>query len=432
MTTACGLDFGTSNSALAISNHGQVNMVDVDPKNSNTKYLKSVLYFYRDEEGESIHTGEEAVQEYVLNGSDGRYMQSIKSFLPDATFTETTINRKSFSIDELVSIILKDLKTKGENTGNPELDSVVLGRPVVFSENPKKDKMAEERLRSAAKMAGFKNIEFQLEPIAAALSYEQTLEKDEEQLIFVGDFGGGTSDFTIIRLKGGNANDYDRNKDILSLGGIYIGGNTFDSDLMWEKAAPYLGKEVRVSLPMSSNRLGLSSTITSKLRLWNWIPQLKDPKFVRSVKEFHQFASFCDKRLIENLQTLVEHNLGLNLYRSVEKTKCALSDLDCATLDFNEQGIVINEAVQKEAFEGMIAANVAKIQGSIEETLNRAGLTEDSIDKVFLTGGSSYIPMLRRVFREKFGQEKIKHADAFLSVAYGLGLSAGYMFGRNN
>jgi len=431
MSTICGLDFGTSNSALAISHDGRVTMVDVDLKNSNPKYLKSVLYFYRDEERENIHTGEEAIEEYLLNGSDGRYMQSIKSFLPDATFTETTINRKSFSIDRLVSLILRDLKIKGEQAGNCELESVVLGRPVVFSEDPKKDGMAQARLRSAALLAGFKNIEFQLEPIAAALSYEKSLEPGEEELIFVGDFGGGTSDFTIIRLKGGNNNDYDRNDDILSLGGIYIGGNTFDSDLMWEKAAPYLGKDARVTLPMGSNSLGLSSTITRKLRLWNWIPHLKEPKFVRSLDEFYKFASFSDRRFIKNLQTLVEYNLGLNLYRSVEQTKCELSNLECATLDFNEQGIVIKERVRKEEFESMIKVNVERIKGSIGETMNRAGLCEKNIDKVFLTGGSSHIPMLQKVFMEKFGPEKIKHADAFLSVAYGLGLSANYMFGPN-
>lgn len=426
--TACGLDFGTSNSALSIHHDGKVRMVEIDPKNDNINYLKSVLYFYRDEEGEEIYTGEEAVEEYILNGTEGRYMQSIKTFLPDESFTDTVINRKNYAIDELVALILKDLKAKGERATGDSIDDVVLGRPVVFSEDPEKDRLAENRLKSAAELAGFRNIRFQLEPIAAALSYEKTLKEGEEHLILVGDFGGGTSDFTVIRITGGNRNDYDRNRDILALGGIYIGGNTFDSDLMWDKTARHFGKDVKVALPMSSNKLGLSTTITRKLRMWNWIPQLRAPKYVSSVKEFHQFASFSDKGLVENLQTLVEHNLGLNLYRAVEKAKCALSESEEAVIDFNERGIRIGEGVGKTEFESLIAPNVQKIENEIDATLKRAGLSAEEVDRVFLTGGSSYIPMLRRMFRSKFGEEKIKHADAFLSVAYGLGLSASYLF----
>lgn len=429
MASVCGLDFGTSNSSLAVGCNGRVGMVDVDYKNSNTKYLKSVLYFYRDEQGDRVHTGDDAIEEYLLGGLDGRYMQSIKSFLPDATFTETFINGRRYTIDRLVSLILKDLKKKGELAVNTSLDSVVLGRPVVFSEDSEKDKMAEQRLESAARLAGFKDVAFELEPIAAALAYEHSLEQGREELIFVGDFGGGTSDFTIIRLKGGNPNDYDRNRDILALGGIYIGGNTFDSDLMWEKVAPHLGKNVRVTLPMGSNSLPLSTTITRKLRLWNWIPQLKDPKFVRSINEFKAFASYSDRRLIENLQTLIEQNLGLNLYQSVERTKCVLSSTDEAVLDFNEQGISMAERVLKHEFDTIIAPNILKIEGAMDETLGRAGITPRGIDRVFLTGGSSYIPRVQQVFVEKFGSEKITQADAFLSVGHGLGLSALRLFG---
>ncbi len=196
-----GIDFGTTNSALAVNVNGHVRVVDVDPFNALGSTLKSVLYFDPDEK--AFFVGQEAIDNYIENDGYGRFMQSIKAFLPDESFHSTEIRGKYYQLDDLIAIILKKLKSEGEKYIDAVVDSVVLGRPVFFSEDKDKDKLAEERLKSAARKAGFKHIHMQYEPIAAALSYENSLSPGEEKIIFIGDFGGGTSDFTIMKVKGG-------------------------------------------------------------------------------------------------------------------------------------------------------------------------------------------------------------------------------------
>ena len=218
-----GIDFGTTNSALAVNVNSHVEVIDVDPFNTTGNTLKSVLYF--DPEEKEFFVGQEAIDNYIENDAYGRFMQSIKAFLPDDSFHSTEIRGKNYKLDDLIAIILRKLKGEGERYVGSSVDSVVLGRPVFFSEDKDKDKLAEERLTSAAQKAGFKNIYLQYEPIAAALSYESRLVSGEEKLVLIGDFGGGTSDFTIMKVVGGKQNiDVDRKKNILSLDGAYIGG----------------------------------------------------------------------------------------------------------------------------------------------------------------------------------------------------------------
>ena len=221
MSTVFGLDFGTSNSALSINIDGKVRLLDIDKDNSVSMTLKSVLYFHNEDQERNVYAGHEAVQNYIDTGGEGRFLQSIKTFLPDSTFERTEIYRKNYTIEELISLILKTIKARGEQIIGYPVDDLVLGRPVVFSEDREMDDLAERRLIEAARMAGFKNIKLQLEPIAAALNFENSFQSNEEKKILVGDFGGGTSDFTILRINAGNGNGHkhDRTKDVLSTGG---------------------------------------------------------------------------------------------------------------------------------------------------------------------------------------------------------------------
>jgi len=271
-------------------------------------------------------------------------------------------------------------------------------------------------------MAGFKNINLQLEPIAAALNFENSFQSNEEKKILVGDFGGGTSDFTILKVKGVNGHKYNRSKDVLSTGGVCIGGDSFDSEIMWEKVAKYFGKDVKVKSPMSGNWSGLSSFTMGKLRGWHLIPLLRAQKTMRYIKETKYLASNKDKLLLQNLENLIYYNFGYLLFQSIEKSKCELSSSSESHIAFNNYEIDINDKITKFEFEEFIESKIEEIQNCVSSVLSQAGLTNNDIDIVSLTGGSSFIPAINKIFTDNFGVEKTNQADAFTSVAYGLGV----------
>lgn len=426
MAAIFGLDFGTSNSALSVYSAGKVQLVDIDRYNRSGKTLKSVIYY--DNEDREFFIGHHAVNRYIENDAYGRYIQSIKSFLPDPSFEQTEIGMKTYKLDELVAFVLGCAKKRGEAFIGEQVDSVVLGRPVVFSEDPDCERLAEDRLLSAAKKAGFKNIQLQYEPIAAALAFENSMEVDQEKKVLVGDFGGGTSDFTIIKTIGGRGEkSVDRKSDVLGLGGVYIGGDTFDSQIMWDKLAPYFGKDVRIKSLYNDFTMPVPSPILTKLRKWHMIPQLRHPKIRKSLADIKLRADRRD--LIENLENLIEDNYGYMLFQAIEKSKVELSDSDSATIDFQDGRFVINEGISREDFEESTSADVQKIRTCISDVLSQAGLLPENIDVVFLTGGSSNVRCIKQIFIDTFGPEKIDQENVFTSVAYGLGISGGELKG---
>ena len=424
MKIAFGLDFGTSNSALAVNRNDRVELLDIDVHNPLRKSLKSVLYFIKEGGERKAFVGHEAVQEYIATGGEGRYLQSIKTFLPDSSFEKTDIFYKDYTLEELIAFILRTMKERGEKIVGTSVDDVVLGRPVAFSEDARKDKLAEERLKSAAMLAGFKNIEFQLEPIAAALAFEGALEIDDEKLLLVGDFGGGTSDFTILKASPKNSKKQDRSGDILAVSGLAIGGDLFDSDIMWEKICKYYGKSVTVKSMLSDYQYGLSTPIIAKLKRWHLIPHLRSARTLQEIRELKAVAAFWDKVLIQNLEELIQRNYGYLLFQSIEKAKCELSFSFETKITFGEYGMTLDEAIDQKEFEGFIEEKEKRLQTTIDTLLRDANLSNSDIDLVFLTGGSSYVPSIKRIFENRFAADKIRQSDAFTSVANGLGIYA--------
>lgn len=423
MKPVFGLDFGTTNSALSINYNGKIEIIDIDKHNTTGKTLRSIIYF--DEEN-NIFVGQEAIERYIDNGAIGRFLQSIESFLSSKQFIDTYINRKRYELEDLIAIILRRIKKIGEEYVKQEVDSVVLGRPVVFSKDSSKDILAQERLKRSAEKAGFKNIKFQFEPVAAAFTFEKTINRKDERNILIGDFGGGTSDFTVLRLKSGLSETTNRKNDILSLGGIYIGGDKFDSQIMFEKVVKYFGKGIKYK-SMTGNWLEIPNHIFQNLCEWHTIFQLKEKgirEYIRKIK----LTAKKDVELIVNLENLIENNYGFMLFQSIEKAKIDLSVYESSKIFFKERKLLINEDITKIEFDYIIKDDVFKIEQCIESVLLQSGLNEKNIDLVFLTGGSSYIPCIKQIFIEKFGLEKIKQMDAFTSVAYGLGISSLYSF----
>lgn len=421
MKASFGLDFGTTNSALAVAGDGNVEVVAVDENNRAGKTLRSVLFF--EEKGLSV--GQAAIARYIETGGEGRFLQSIKSFLPSTLFEYTMINNRKYELEDLIAIILSRMKKRGELLLGREVVDVVMGRPVVFSGDKDIDLLAENRLRRAAEAAGFKNIVFQLEPIAAGLAFEKRLSRHEEKLVLIGDFGGGTSDFSIIRLQGRRAGRPNRKEDVLAIGGVPIAGDAFDAKLMWEKVAKFFGKDAKFRT-MTGGWLDMPALITLKLKHWHLIPLLKTKQTLEYLGELKLRAD--DIAAVENLINLIEDNYGFMLFQAIEQAKIRLSSADSARITFSERSLMIAETVGREKLENIIATEIAEIERCINDTLSRAGLRPNDIDQVFTTGGTSCMPCIEQLFAGKFGAEKMKQLDAFTSVAYGLGVSASWFF----
>jgi hypothetical chaperone protein len=413
-----GIDFGTTNSALSVYRNGTVEMVAVDSHNQVNHLMRSVLYFSEDKE---IFTGHEAISKYVEDEAAGRFMQSIKTFLPSGSFRGTEVFGKHYGIDDLVALILKKLKERGEAHVGCSVDSVVLGRPVVFSADTSKDVAAEQKLEMAARKAGFKNIWFQYEPVAAALSYEATLAVGQERTVFIGDFGGGTSDFSVIRVKGGDFTRSDRRSDVLALGGVYIAGDKFDSQVMWDKLAHYFGRYARYKPLGLGDWTNIPASIVRTLCQWHQIPLLRTRQtreLIRTIKR-----TTDDQCAIERLEDIIEDNYGFALFQAIERAKCELSEQVNTTIHFSDCDLSLSENIDKSEFETLNAENFRQIEDCIDEVISQSGLTSAQIDTVSLTGGTSKIPYIQKLFAERFGCDKSENKNAFTSVAHGLGSS---------
>ncbi|MDP1709951.1 MAG: Hsp70 family protein, partial [Candidatus Komeilibacteria bacterium] len=235
---AYGLDFGTTHSAISVlDGEGRATVLPVS--GDNGLIIKSVLLFAQN--SPRPYVGQEAIRQYLAAGMRGRLIQSIKSALVDENFIGTTINGTRYQIEDLIALIISFLKVKADKIIGQNLDRVVLGRPAIFSDNPKKESLARDRLIMAAQKAGFKEIHFQLEPIAAALHYETSLKRPEKALI--ADLGGGTSDFTLMNLSPDRVNLTDRDADVLQTSGVYVGGDNLDARIMWGKVVKHFGAE---------------------------------------------------------------------------------------------------------------------------------------------------------------------------------------------
>lgn len=420
-STCFGLDFGTSNSVLAYQKDDAIRIADLDPSSDMPKTLKSVIFF--DEEGGPSAVGQEAINLYLTyGGSYGRLMQSIKENLSHASFREACIFGRWLYVEEIIAILLREIKQRGELQVGHEIDSVVLGRPVVFSKEPEADQLAEKRLHDAAEKVGFKHIEFLYEPVAATLAYEATLPKGKEQLVLMGDFGGGTSDFVVMRLCGGRSWRGLAGKDsVLSVAGVPIGGDSFDSLIMRHKLWKYFGGGVHHK-GMRGQVLDMPTSYIDSLCNWRIISQLNTPRTISGIREIKQTAD--NRQALQNLETLIVKNLGYMVFRSIELAKRTLSNQENSLISFEQDNLIIDEPLSRTDFLSIGSENLKRMDTCVSEALTGANISEKDIDLVLLTGGTSFVPAVRDIFMKRFNGEKILSLDAFTSVANGLGLYA--------
>ena len=414
-----GIDFGTSNSVLCIFDEETNELI-------NTITVPSILYFPNDFDVTkpiSYFIGEEAITNYVKDGMKGRFMKSIKRVLPRSNFTETRIHTKSYNASDLISLILKDLKQKADSIVGYDCKKAIIGRPVFFDEdNSQFDSLAQKRLLKAADIAGLTDVRFQFEPIGAAFAYEKTISKKEH--VLVADLGGGTTDFTFIKLDPNRTFEKDRRKDILATGGIYIGGDSFDSALMWDKGTPNFGRGLTYE-SMPGKQVDVPPSFFSNICSWEKMNFFNGLKVQNDLRQYYSYTN--QNKKIKNLITLTENNLGYSIFQSIEKTKVELSKKSESTFEYHALDIDIEEHLSVTDYNSIIGKDIVKIKKYLLLFLEQNDIKLTDIDTLFITGGSSLVLAVQDLLKSVFPNTPIKSDDNFVSVAKGLAYS-GYLF----
>src|SRR5271154_5929606 len=423
---ALGIDFGTTNSSIALARaDGGVELVSFPTATVATESFRSVLYLEQRKQAGRTQikgfTGPAAIEHYLEAEHKGRLIQSLKSYLTSRTLTGTEVFGRRYNVEDLISRILTDLRLSAERQFGEHIRHATVGRPVRFvgAENDEDDAFATERLRQAFLHAGFESVAFEMEPIAAAYAYESTLDHDE--LILIGDFGGGTSDFSLLHVGPGVRARGRTAKDLLGNSGLGLAGDSFDARIVRKLVSPALGSD---SLARSLNKLlpAVPAWIYANLERWHYLSFLKTRNVVEILKSARLRALEPEK--IEALITLIDEDLGYHLHQAVQRVKFELSHAEEAQFRFRDGSMDLNIAVTRADFEGWIVDELHAIEQCVDSLLESSGGSRRQVDRVFLTGGSSLVPAVRCIFKERFGEERIRTGDEFISVARGLALRA--------
>lgn len=415
--TAIGVDFGTTNSVVAFAHaDGTVTTRRFQTALGEVDAYRSALMFWREGRPPKLEirhvSGPDALDMALGMTQEHRFLQSLKTHLSSRAFQDTRLFGRRYTLEDLIGTFLGDLlPDAGALAGTP----LVSGRPVVFAgERPDED-LALERLRGSYAKIGLTNLSYAYEPLGAAYWYARDLKKPET--VLVADFGGGTSDFSVMRFEIAAGR---LRAEPLSHSGVGVAGDTFDYRILDHVVAPRLGKGTRYR---SFNKfLPIPAHYHASFAQWHRLSLMKSRE---TMAELHALIKEAEEpALLEALATVIEYDLGYELYRAVAATKVALSNADETMLRFNQSGIAIERRVTRAAFEGWIGEDVARIEAALDEALSKAGMAAAGIDAVFLTGGTSHVPAVRRLFSRRFGEDRLHFGDAFRSVASGLALLA--------
>ena len=407
------IDYGTSNSLLAATD-GVIDTppVPLDPTASDPTVFRSVLYFPHQN---ACFYGQAAVENYSENQAEGRLIRSIKKYLPSESFLGSWIDERMVRLEDLISYFLLEMKKRASRELEVESDTVLLGRPAKFSDDPIKDKLAEYRLRKAAELAGFKNIEFLAEPLAAAFELRKRLK--EPKTVLVVDLGGGTSDFTVIRI---GPHEY-RESDLLALGGVSVAGDVIDGQFMKEEIAPWFGSKVRYKVPMGSNILEMPKSLLDHICSAADIAQLKRNDYMNFFREMRNWAIRPqDKAALERLFVLVDDQLGFQLFETIDQAKRQFSTSQSAKFIFDYPGIELSDVIAGDSFRKLATPPAEKILSTMDDVVNAAQIGYDKIDLVYCTGGTSKLNLIQEGLKARFPEEKIVKTNYFHSVTEGL------------
>ncbi|MGA3091870.1 MAG: Hsp70 family protein [Terriglobales bacterium] len=422
---AIGIDFGTTNSSIACARcSDEIQLASFAYLGSLTDSYRSLLYLQQTKENGvrtlKSWTGPEGIEHYLSGESTGRLIQSLKSHLTSPNLLSTEVFGRRYTLENLIARILRDLREKAEHQFGIKIGSAVVGRPVHFSgaEKPDDDHYAEGRLRSAFELAGYESVEFEMEPVAAAHYYESLLDHDE--LILIGDFGGGTSDFSLIHVGPTFRRAATSTGNIVGNAGVGIAGDAFDAKIVRHLVSPALGAESQ--LRSLGKILTVPNWVYIKLERWHHLSLLRAKDVLDMLKSVH--AQSLEPEKIGALIHFIKEDLGFHLHRAVQKVKCDLSREPVARFRFSDGFVDLVAVVNRASFEEWIAEEISQIAACVDSLIRSSGVQPGDVDRVFLTGGSSFVPAVRRIFETRFGEKRIRGGNEFTSVARGLAVTA--------
>jgi hypothetical chaperone protein len=416
MANACGVDFGTSNSTVGWVRPGHTSLLALEDGKAT---LPSVVFFNADDE--QVRYGRAALADY-LEGYEGRLMRSLKSLLGTSLMDgQTEVAGRALPFRQLLSHFIGELRRRAQQQAGREFSSAVFGRPVYFvDDDPTADRLAEDTLAEIARAAGFKEIGFQYEPIAAAFDYESRIEKEE--LVLIADIGGGTSDFSLVRLGPDRAGRIERREDILATGGVHIGGTDFDKYLSLASVMPLLGYGSALV-----SGAPVPSSYYFNLATWHTINQAYTRKSTAQLEDLARDAAEPAK--LSRLRNLIDDRAGHWLAMRVEEAKIGLSGTPLVELDLDRLSPPERLQVERAVFETAIAGMVDQVGATVQRLLGEAGVDADQVDTVFFTGGSSGVASLRERIAAIVPQARRVEGDLFGSIGAGLAIDAARKFG---
>lgn len=415
-----GIDFGTTNTVVALTDaDGLARLVTFDAVEGQTTTFRSALSFqiHQGVDGQPpervVEAGPWAIAAYVEDPLETRFIQSFKTFAASAAFTETRIDNRRYAFEDLLAAFLLRLRHHaGDELANTP-PAVIVGRPVTFAGGNPDETLALSRYQTAFERLGFTDIRYAHEPVGAAFYFARQLKEDAT--VLVADFGGGTSDFSIIRFE--RTEDRLRSTP-LARSGVGVAGDAFDYRIIDQLVSPELGKGGLYS--SVGKQLPIPQRYYSAFARWDQLALLRASRDMRDIRSLARTALEPEK--IERLIEVLDDNHGHDLYRAVSTLKMALSADETATFLFQAGGVHIEKPVTRSDFERWIAPELAAIEGAVDEAMARSGLGPDAIDRVFLTGGTSFVPAVRAIFQSRFGFERIETGGEFESIAAGLAL----------
>jgi hypothetical chaperone protein len=416
--TAIGVDFGTTNSVVSfLGPDGNTTTMRYHVGAAELDVIRSVLCFWNDGPKDRVtlrHAiGPEAIEAYLEDPLDSRLIMSLKTWLAQRSFTETRVFGRVFTLEDLIALFLRGILPKPG--AQPPEAVLVAGRPVRFAGDAPDDDLGTRRLRTAYAAAGWTDIQIALEPEAAGYRFIRGL--TAPAIVLIGDFGGGTSDFSVLRFEP----RHNRRVEPLGHAGIGIAGDTFDYRIVDRLISPRLGKGTTYRL--FDTDLPVPPEYYSSFARWHRLSLMRTPRTMRDIEAVMHTAAHPDR--LRALLRLIRDELGYALYRAVSEAKAELSRAETAMLRFIHADFTIDETITRQDFEHWIGDDIARIDATVQVALSEAGLQENEVDHVFLTGGTSLVPAVRNLFVRRFGADRITGGSEFVSVAEGLALIGG-------
>ncbi|MBB2700865.1 Hsp70 family protein [Rhizobium phaseoli] len=417
MAQALGLDFGTTNTVLATADGGATHSMAFTSTAGTADSMRTALSFMKDAQlGASalkVEAGHAAIRQFIDNPGECRFLQSIKTFAASALFQGTLIFAKRHNFEDLMEVFIRRLRNYAGDSWPSDVSRIVTGRPVHFAGASPDPDLATQRYNEALSRFGFPEIHYVYEPVAAAFYFAQNLKRDAT--VLVADFGGGTTDYSLIRFEtvAGRLT-----ATPIGHSGVGVAGDHFDYRMIDNIVAPLIGKGSHFK--SFDKILEVPSNYYSSFGRWNQLSIFKTTREFEDLKKLVRTSLEPEK--LEIFIDLIDHDEGYPLYQAVSATKMALSAADEAPFDFAPLGRSGHRSVRRSDFEGWIADDLARIEGALDEVLENTNTKPAEIDKVFLTGGTSFVPAVRRIFTERFDRDRIESGGELLSIAHGLAL----------